>query len=109
MDEKFMKEKPVLSLILSMSLPMVLSMLVNSLYNIVDSFFVAQISEDAMTALSLVFPVQNFINAVAIGFAIGINAAIAFYLGTEEYSRANMAATQGMVFAIIHSILLQLV
>ena len=106
MDEKFMKEKPVLSLILSMSLPMVLSMLVNSLYNIVDSFFVAQISEDAMTALSLVFPVQNFINAVAIGFAIGINAAIAFYLGTEEYSRANMAATQGMVFAVIHSIVI---
>lgn len=106
MDEKFMKEKPVLSLILSMSLPMVLSMLVNSLYNIVDSFFVAQISEDAMTALSLVFPVQNLINAVAIGFAIGINAAIAFYLGTEEYSRANMAATQGMVFAIIHSIVI---
>ena len=106
MDEKFMKEKPVLSLILSMSLPMVLSMLVNSLYNIVDSFFVAKISEDAMTALSLVFPVQNFINAVAIGFAIGINAAIAFYLGTEEYSRANMAATQGMVFAVIHSIII---
>ena len=106
MDEKFMKEKPVLPLILSMSLPMVLSMLVNSLYNIVDSFFVAQISEDAMTALSLVFPVQNFINAVAIGFAIGINAAIAFYLGTEEYSRANMAATQGMVFAVIHSIII---
>ena len=106
MDEKFMKEKPVLPLILSMSLPMVLSMLVNSLYNIVDSFFVAKISEDAMTALSLVFPIQNFINAVAIGFAIGINAAIAFYLGTEEYSRANMAATQGMVFAIIHSIVI---
>ncbi len=106
MDEKFMKKKPVLPLILSMSLPMVLSMLVNSLYNIVDSFFVAQISEDAMTALSLVFPVQNFINAVAIGFAIGINAAIAFYLGTEEYSRANMAATQGMVFAVIHSIVI---
>ncbi len=106
MDEKFMKEKPVLPLILSMSLPMVLSMLVNSLYNIVDSFFVAKISEDAMTALSLVFPIQNFINAVAIGFAIGINAAIAFYLGTEEYSRANMAATQGMVFAVIHSIII---
>lgn len=106
MDEKFMKEKPVLPLILSMSLPMVLSMLVNSLYNIVDSFFIAKISEDAITALSLVFPVQNFINAVAIGFAIGINAAIAFYLGTEDYSRANMAATQGMVFAVIHSIVI---
>ena len=52
MNETFMKEKPVLPLILSMALPMVLSMLVNSLYNIVDSFFVAQISEDAMTASS---------------------------------------------------------
>ena len=59
MNNTFMKEKPVLPLILSMSLPMVLSMLVNFLYNIVDSFFVAQISEEAMTALSLVYPVQN--------------------------------------------------
>ena len=56
MNDTFMKEKPVLPLILSMSLPMVLYMLVNSLYNIVDSFFVAQISEEAMTALSLVYP-----------------------------------------------------
>lgn len=63
MNETFMKEKPVLPLILSMTLPMVLSMLVNSLYNIIDSFFVSQISEEAMTALSLVYPVQNFINA----------------------------------------------
>lgn len=54
-----------------MALPMVLSMLVNSLYNIVDSFFVARISEQAMTALSLVYPVQNLINAIAIGFGVG--------------------------------------
>ena len=67
MNENFMKEKPVFPLLVSMALPMVISMLVNSLYNIVDSFFVAQISEDAMTALSLVYPVQNFVNAVAIG------------------------------------------
>ena len=64
MNDTFMKEKPVFPLIMSMALPMVISMLVNSLYNIVDSFFVAQISENAMTALSLVFPVQNFANAV---------------------------------------------
>ena len=74
MNDTFMKEKPILPLILSMTLPMVLSMLVNSLYNIIDSFFVAQISEEAMTALSLVYPVQNFINAVGIGFGVGINA-----------------------------------
>ena len=81
MQQTFMKEKPVLPLLMSMSLPMVVSMLVNSLYNIVDSFFVAQISEDAMTALSLVYPVQNFINAAAIGFGVGINSVIAYYLG----------------------------
>lgn len=69
-----MKEKPILPLLTSMALPMVISMLVNSLYNIVDSFFVAQINEQAMAALSLVFPVQNFVNATAIGFGVGINA-----------------------------------
>lgn len=106
MNESFMKERPVLPLILSMSIPMVVSMLVNSLYNIVDSFFVAQISEDAMTALSLVYPIQNFINAVGIGFGIGINAVIAFYLGAGEKEKADKAATQGMVFTIVHGVVL---
>ena len=69
-----MKERPIFPLLVSMALPMVLSMTVNALYNIVDSFFVAQISEQAMTALSLVYPVQNMINAIAIGFGVGINA-----------------------------------
>ena len=73
-----MKEKPVFPLIMSMALPMVISMLVNSLYNIVDSFFVAQISEDAMTALSLVFPIQNLVNAIAIGFGVGISSRLLF-------------------------------
>ena len=81
MNDTFMKEKPVFPLILSMALPMVISMLVNSLYNIVDSFFVAQIRENAMTALSLVYPIQNFANAIAIGFGIGISAQIAICLG----------------------------
>lgn len=84
MNETFMKEKPVFPLIVSMSLPMVISMLVNSLYNIVDSFFVAQISEDAMTALSLVYPVQNFVNAIAIGFGVGISSQISLYLGAGD-------------------------
>ena len=106
MNETFMKEKPVLPLILSMTLPMVLSMLVNSLYNIVDSFFVAQISEEAMTALSLVYPVQNFINAVGIGFGVGINSVIAFYLGAGDNKKADQAATQGLVLAMIHGIVM---
>ena len=106
MNDTFMKEKPVLPLILSMTLPMVLSMLVNSLYNIIDSFFVAQISEEAMTALSLVYPVQNFINAVGIGFGVGINSVIAFYLGAGDNKKADQAATQGLVLAMIHGIVM---
>lgn len=106
MNNTFMKEKPIIPLILSMSLPMVLSMLVNSLYNIIDSYFVARISEDAMTALSLVYPVQNFINAVGIGFGVGINAVIAFYLGAGDNKNADRAATIGLLLAIIHSIVM---
>ena len=106
MNDTFMKEKPVLPLILSMTLPMVLSMLVNSLYNIIDSFFVAQISEEAMTALSLVYPVQNFINAVGIGYGVGINAVIAFYLGAGDHEKADQAATQGLVLAVIHGVVM---
>ena len=106
MNETFMKEKPVLPLMLSMALPMLLSMMVNSLYNIIDSFFVAQISEEAMTALSLVYPVQNFINAVGIGFGVGINAVIAFYLGAGDNRKADQAATQGLVLAVIHGVVM---
>lgn len=102
MNETFMKEKPVFPLLISMSLPMVISMLVNSLYNIVDSFFVAKISENAMMALSLVYPVQNFINAVAIGFGVGINAVIAYQLGAMDHEKANRAATWGFVLSLIH-------
>ena len=67
-----------------MALPMVISMLVNSLYNIVDSLFVAKISENAMTALSLVFPLQNLIGAIMIGFGVGINAVISFLIPEHD-------------------------
>ncbi len=106
MDQTFMKEKKVLPLVLSMSLPMVLSMAVNSLYNIVDSYFVAKLSEDAMTALALVFPVQNLINAIAIGFAIGINACASYYTGAGENRKANQAASQGIFLNFLHGVLL---
>ena len=100
-----MKTKPVFPLLVSMALPNVISMLVNSLYNIVDSLFVAQINEQAMTALSLVFPIQNFVNAVAIGFGIGINALVALYRGAGDYDRADAAATHGMALSVLHGIL----
>ena len=106
MNETFMRERPVLPLIAAMSLPMVLSMLVNSLYNIVDSFFVAQISEASMTALSLLFPIQNLINALAIGFGVGLNAAISFYLGSERRDRASAAAVHGLALSAVHGVVL---
>lgn len=106
MNENFMKTKPVLPLVLSMALPMVLSMMVNSLYNIVDSYFVAQISGDAMTALSLVFPVQNFIGAVSIGFGIGINAVISIFLGAGRQGGADKAASQGVFLAAVHGVVM---
>lgn len=106
MSEDFMKEKPVFGLVLTMALPMVLSMLVNSLYNIVDSLFVAQISEEAMTALSLVYPIQNLVIAAGVGFGIGINAVIAFGLGAKDQAAADTAATQGVLLAVIHGIIM---
>ena len=80
MDQTYMKQKPVLPLVVSMALPMTLSMFVNSLYNIVDSIFIAKISDNAMTALSLVYPIQNLITAITVGFAIGTNAVISLSL-----------------------------
>ena len=100
MDQSYMKERSVMKLLLTMSLPMMISMLVNSLYNIVDSFFVAKISEDAMTALSLVFPMQNLVNAVMVGFGIGINAMISFYMGANDRKMVDKAASQGMLLEL---------
>ena len=104
-----MKEKPVLGLLLSMALPMVISMMVNSLYNIVDSFFVAKISESAMTALSLVYPLQNLVNALMIGFGVGINAVIAFYLGARDFKKADDAASQGLFYNVVQGLLMTVV
>lgn len=109
MNDAFMKEKPILGLVLSMSLPMVLSMLVNSLYNIVDSYFVASISEEAMTALSLVYPIQNLINAITIGFGVGINATIAFYLGAQRKEQADRAASAGFFINVVQSLILMII
>lgn len=109
MEQTFMKEKNILQLVLSMSLPMVISMAVNSLYNIIDSCFVVKVSENAMTALALVYPIQNLINAIAIGFGVGMNAIIAFYLGSDDQVQADKAATQGTFLSFMHGMLLSLV
>ena len=108
MNQTYMKEKKIFPLVMSMALPMMLSMAFNSLYNIVDSYFVAKLSEDAMTALSLVYPAQNLLTAVAVGFGVGVNAMISFYLGAQNQEKADKTATQGMVLGVLHGVLLMI-
>ena len=109
MNQNFMKEKKILPLVISMSLPMVVSMAVNSLYNIVDSYFVAKISEEAMTALSLVYPIQNLMTAIAVGFGVGMNARIAFCLGAGDKKQAVEAATTGLLLSVMHGVILMVI
>jgi len=106
MKQTFMKERPIFQLVVKMSLPMVLSMLVNALYNIVDSYFVAKISDDAFTALSYVFPLQNLMLAVGCGFGIGVNAVIAYYLGAEKRNAADKNTAYGIILNVIHGVAL---
>ena len=96
---------PVNKLLLSMSLPMVVAMLVQALYNVVDSMFVAQISENALTAVSLAFPAQNLMIAVATGTGVGINALLSRSLGEKNYEQANRAANNGVFLALCSYIL----
>lgn len=95
---------PVPKLLVSMSLPMMISMLVQALYNIVDSMFVAQISEDALTAVSLAFPIQTLMIAVASGTGVGINALLSRNLGEKNFDGANDAARNGLFLGIISCI-----
>ena len=107
--DDFMRRRNLLPLLLSMSLPMVISMLFSSLYNIVDSYFVARISEESMTALSLVFPLQNLVHSVGVGFGVGINAVIAFHSGAGNRKDADAAAAGGMVLAVVHGLVLSII
>lgn len=99
--ENKMGVMPVNRLLLSMSVPMMISMLVQALYNVVDSMFVAQLNENALTAVSLVFPIQNLMISVGVGTGVGINALLSRSLGEREYARANQAANHGVFLAII--------
>ena len=94
-----------LPLVLSMGIPMAFSMLINALYNIVDGYFVAKMSEQAMTAVSLVFPLQYAASAAAIGTGVGISSAVSFYLGAGEKTHADDAASVGLTLSIFHGIL----
>ena len=98
---------PVNRLLLTMSLPMVVSMLVQALYNVVDSMFVAQINQDALSAVSMVFPIQNLMIAFGVGIGVGVNALLSRSLGQGDSKRVNDAAVQGAyVYVVLYLIFL---
>ena len=108
MQENKMGTMPIDKLIISMSLPIMISMLVQALYNIVDSIFVAQISENALTAVSMAFPIQNLMIAVGVGTAVGVNALLARSLGERDFDKVNKIA-ENAVFLVLLSYLLFLI
>lgn len=100
---------PVNRLLISMSLPMVISMLVQALYNVVDTIFVSSLGQDALTALSLAFSLQNLMIAVATGTGVGVNALLSRSLGAKKFDRANKAATNGVFLAMCSALVFMLV
>lgn len=100
-QENKMGVMPVNKLLLNMSLPMMASMLVQALYNIVDSIFVAKLSENALTAVSLAFPIQTLMIALGTGTGVGVNALLAKQLGEKNYKRVNKTAMNGIFLAVL--------
>ena len=107
--ENKMGVMPVNQLLITMSLPMVISMLVQALYNVVDSIFVARINENALTAVSLAFPIQSLMIAVAAGTCVGINAVLSRSLGEKDYEKVNKSACNGIILMALSYVLFLLV
>ncbi len=107
--ENKMGSMPVNKLLLNMSIPIMISMLVQALYNVVDSIFVAQLSEDALNAVSLAFPIQNLMISVAVGTGVGINALLSKSLGEKRQDRANAAAMNGLFLAAASYVVFMLI
>ena len=101
MQENKMGTMPVGKLLINMSLPMIIAMLVQAFYNVVDTYFVARISIDAVTALSNAFPVQNLMIGVATGTGVGVNALLSKSLGEKNQKRANKVAANGILLAMV--------
>ena len=100
-QENKMGTMPINKLLITMSLPMVISMLVQAMYNIVDSIFVSMISQAALTAVSMAFPVQNLIIAVSAGTCVGVNALLSRSLGEKNQENADLAAVNGVFLAVL--------
>ena len=101
MKENKMGVMPIGKLIITMSLPIMISMLVQALYNVVDSIFVARVSENALTAVSMAFPIQSLMIAVGVGTAVGVNALLARSLGAKDMDRVNKIAENAVFLAVM--------
>jgi len=108
LQENKMGVMPVGKLLVNMALPMILSMLVQALYNVIDSVYVSQVSESAVTALSLAFPVQNMQIGFAVGIGVGVNSLLSKSLGQKDQEAANRAAGNGMVLMFIVTVVFML-
>ena len=109
LQENKMGVMPIKRLVLSMSLPMMISMLVQALYNVVDSYFVAKVSENALAAVGMAFPYQNLMIAVAVGTGIGVNALLSRSLGAKDFETANHTAENGVLLAILSTVVFSIV
>ena len=107
--ENKMGTQPVGKLLFEMSLPIIISFLVQSVYNVVDSIFVARISEKALTAVSLSFPVQNIMVAFAVGIGVGTSALLSRYLGMNDKKRVGSIASHGLLLSILATLAFMLV
>ena len=108
LQENKMGVMPEGKLLLNMALPMIASMLVQALYNVVDSIFVSQISESAVTALSLAFPIQNMQIGFAVGIGVGVNSLLSKSLGERNQEAANRTAGNGIVLMLIVTVIFML-
>ena len=108
-EENKMGVMPVNKLLVSMSLPMMISMLVQALYNIVDSIFVARINENALTAVSMTFPLQTLMIALGTGMGVGVNAVLSKALGEKNYGKADKAAENGVFLSILNFLVFLLI
>ena len=109
LQENKMGVMPIKRLVLSMSLPMMISMLVQALYNVVDSYFVAKVSENALAAVGMAFPYQNLMIAVAVGTGVGVNALLSRSLGAKDFDTANRTAENGVLLAVLSTLVFSIV